>query len=53
MTTRTEMRPIPAQWMHLMKKLQKAKVFDDLIQASQSKSIVINWPLLQYYNSQI
>lgn len=31
MTTRTELRPIPAQWKHLFKALQRKKVFHDYI----------------------
>ena len=40
MATRTEIRPIPAQWQYLMKKLQAAGVFKEYIQISFSKSCV-------------
>ena len=36
-TTRTELRPLPAQWKHLMKKMKKLAVFDDYIQISHCK----------------
>ena len=35
--SRTELRPIPAQWKHLMKKLKQHKVFHDYIQTSHCK----------------
>ena len=35
--TRTELRPIPAQWKHLMKKLKENKVFHPFIQNSHCK----------------
>ena len=37
MATRTEIRPIPAQWKYLMKKLQEAGAFREFIQQSFSK----------------
>ena len=37
--TRTELRPLPAQWKHLMKALSKAKVFEEFIQLAHSKSL--------------
>ena len=37
MATRTEIRPIPAQWKYLMKKLQAAGVFKEYIQISFGK----------------
>ena len=36
-STRTELRPIPAQWEHLMKKLQKSKVFHPYIKLAYGK----------------
>ena len=36
-STRTELRPLPAQWKHLMKKMKKLGVFDDYIQIAHSK----------------
>ena len=36
-TSRSEIRPIPAQWKHLMALLKKRKVFHDFIQMSHSK----------------
>ena len=34
--TRTELRPIPAQWKHLFKALQRKNVFHDYIQIAHS-----------------
>ena len=36
-TSRSEIRPIPAQWKHLMAKLKDNKVFHDFIELSRSK----------------
>ena len=36
-TTRTDLRPIPAQWTHLMKRLQSHKVFHDYIELAHRK----------------
>ena len=35
--TRTEIRPIPTQWKHLMKRLREKKVFHSYIQISYRK----------------
>ena len=36
-TTRTELRPVPAQWKHLIKKLKTKQVFHDFIRLAHSK----------------
>ena len=43
MSTRMEIRPIPAQWKYLMKKLQEAGVFNQYIQLAFSKFIIVNF----------
>ena len=36
-STRTELRPVPAQWKHLMKKLKDHKVFQPFIELAHCK----------------
>ena len=36
-STRTEIRPIPAQWTHLIDKLKKAKAFNSIIDRAYGK----------------
>ena len=36
-STRTELRPIPAQWTHLMKKLQESEAFHGYIRLAYGK----------------
>ena len=37
--TRTELRPVPAQWKHLMKKLKTNKVFQPFIELAHGESL--------------
>ena len=42
-STRTELRPIPAQWEHLMKKLQQSEAFHGYIKLAFGKILPYNY----------